>query len=407
MNRLRQQTELRDVYDKVEAGQRIDETDCLRLFQSHDLGALGAMADMVRERKVGNAAYYILNRHINYSNICILDCDFCAFYRRRRDAGAYEYNLPQMLEKARTALDLGITELHIVGGLHPSFKWNYYTEMLQELQGLDPRLHLKAFTAIEILHLSWVGKRSVPATLQALRDAGLGSLTGGGAEIFDPEVRRVICHAKETAEEWLDVHRTWHGMGGRSTCTMLIGHVEQLEHRVDHLRRLRALQDETSGFTAFVPLAFHPENNKLSHLTGPSGFDMLRTIAIARIYLDNIDHIKAYWILMGMKMAQLALSYGADDLDGTVVEEKIYHMAGARTPQEVARDELVGAIREAGRQAVRRDSLYQPVDDPVSNPPAESPTENPGDDASPVGEMDAAATANETHPGAGSEGGVA
>ncbi|MCG3149700.1 MAG: Aminodeoxyfutalosine synthase [Verrucomicrobiae bacterium] len=361
MNILIQRSELKDIYNKVEAGHRIDEADCLRLFRSNDLATIGAMADSIRQRKNGNAAFYILNRHINYSNICILDCDFCAFYRRRRDAGAYEYNLPQMIEKAREALKLGITEIHIVGGLHPSFKWEYYVEMLRELKKLDPRLHLKAFTAIEIMHLSWVGKRSVPATLAALREAGLGSLTGGGAEIFDPEVRKVICHAKESAEEWADVHRMWHKMGGRSTCTMLIGHVEQMEHRVDHLRRLRALQDETKGFTAFVPLAFHPENTKLSHLTGPSGFDMLKTLAIVRIYLDNVDHIKAYWILMGMKLAQVSLSYGVDDLDGTIIEEKIYHMAGAQTPQQMAQAEMVRAIREAGREPVQRDSLYNPV----------------------------------------------
>ncbi|HUJ73159.1 MAG TPA: aminofutalosine synthase MqnE [Verrucomicrobiae bacterium] len=359
MNKLIEQSELRDIYEKVAAGQRISDDDCLRLFRSRDLAAIGAMANRVRERKNGNVAYYILNRHVNYSNICILDCDFCAFYRRRRDAGAYEYNLPEMIDKAREALELGVTEIHIVGGLHPSFKWEYYIEMLRELKALDPHLHLKAFTAIEILHLSWVGKRSVPETLAALREAGLGSLTGGGAEIFDPEVRRVICHAKETAEEWLGVHRTWHKIGGRSTCTMLIGHVEQEHHRVDHLRRLRELQDETGGFTAFVTLAFHPENTKLAHLPGPSGFDLLRTLAIARIYLDNFDHIKAYWILMGMKLAQVSLSYGVDDIDGTIVEEKIYHMAGAKTPQRMAREELVRAIRETGREPVQRDSLYR------------------------------------------------
>jgi aminodeoxyfutalosine synthase len=361
MNTIIHQSQLRDIFDKVEAGERISDADCLRLFQSNDLAAIGTMANLVRERKNGNIAYYILNRHINYSNICILDCDFCSFYRRRRDAGAYEYNLPQMIEKAREALELGITEIHIVGGLHPSFKWDYYVEMLRELKKLDPKLHLKAFTAIEILHLSWVGKRSVPQVLADLREAGLDSLTGGGAEIFDPEVRKVICHAKESAEEWLDVHRMCHKMGGRSTCTMLIGHVENFQHRVDHMRRLRDLQDETRGFTAFVPLAFHPENNKLSHLPGPSGFDLLKTLAIARIYLDNIDHIKAYWILMGMKLAQVALSYGVDDIDGTVIEEKIYHMAGAKTPQQMAREELIKAIRDAGREPVQRDSLYRPV----------------------------------------------
>jgi aminodeoxyfutalosine synthase len=361
MNKLIERSELRDIWEKVDAGQRITEDDCARLYRSQDLAAIGAMANTVRERKNSNVAYYVLNRHINYSNLCILDCDFCAFYRRRRDAGAYEYNLPQMIEKAQEALQQGITEIHIVGGLHPSFKWDYYVEMLRSLKALDPKLHLKAFTAIEILHLSWVGKRSVLETLAALREAGLGSLTGGGAEIFDPEVRSVICHAKESAEEWADVHRTGHKMGGRSTCTMLIGHVEKNHHRVDHLRRLRELQDETNGFTAFVTLAFHPENTKLPHLPGPSGYDMLKTLAIARIYLDNIDHIKAYWILMGMKLAQVSLSYGVDDLDGTVIEEKIYHMAGAKTPQEVAREELVKAIREAGREPVQRDSLYRPV----------------------------------------------
>ena len=361
MNKLFERSELRDIYENVEAGRRIDDADCLRLFASHDLAVIGALANLVRARKTGNVAYYILNRHINYSNLCILDCEFCAFYRRRRDAGAYELTIPEMVAKARAALTFGITELHIVGGLHPSFKWDYYLEMLRVLKKLDPRLHLKAFTAIEIKHLAWVAKRSIPATLEALREAGLGSLTGGGAEIFDPEVRKVICHAKETADEWLDIHRTWHKMGGRSTCTMLIGHVETPAQRVDHLRQLRALQDETGGFTAFVTLAFHPENTKLAHLSGPSGYDLLKTLAIARIYLDNLDHIKAYWVLMGMKLAQVALSYGVDDLDGTIIEEKIYHMAGAQTPQQMAQTELVRAIREAGREPVQRDSLYQPV----------------------------------------------
>ena len=361
MNWLVDRSELKEIYLKVAAGQRIDETDCLRLFQSNDLATIGVLANQVRERKNGNRAYYILNRHINYSNICILDCDFCAFYRRRRDAGAYEYNRTEIIAKARVALQLGITELHIVGGLHPSLPWEYYVEMLRELQALDSRLHLKAFTAIEIKHLAWVGKRSIPETLAALRAAGLGSLTGGGAEIFDPAVRKIICHAKESAAEWLDVHRTWHQMGGRSTCTMLIGHVETPAQRVDHLRQLRALQDETGGFTAFVTLAFHPENTQLAHLPGPSGFDLLKTLAIARIYLDNLDHIKAYWVLMGLKLAQVSLSYGVDDLDGTIIEEKIYHMAGAQTPQQMAQAELVRAIREAGREPVQRDSLYHPV----------------------------------------------
>jgi aminodeoxyfutalosine synthase len=361
MEKLLEQSDLRDIWHKVRNGVRISEDDCLRLFRSHDLAAIGAMANFVREKKNGNTAYYIINRHINYSNICILDCDFCAFYRRRRDAGAYEFSIPEMVEKAREALKQGITEIHIVGGLHPSLKWDFYIEMLRSLKALDPNLHLKCFTAIEILHLSWVGKRSVPQVLADLREAGLGSITGGGAEIFAPEVRKVICHAKESAEEWADVHRTWHQMGGRSTATMLVGHVETIEHRVDHMRRLRALQDETRGFTAFIPLAFHPANTQLAHLPGPSGYDMLRTLAIGRIYLDNFDHVKAYWIMLSLKLAQVSLSFGVDDLDGTVIEEKIYHMAGATTPEEMTRQELIKAIRETGREPVERDSLYRPV----------------------------------------------
>lgn len=361
VNKLFQRSELKDILAKVDAGERITDAECLRLFRSHDLAVIGYMANLVRERKNGNVAYYILNRHINYSNLCVFDCDFCAFYRRRRDPGAYEYSIAEMVAKAQEALKLGITELHIVGGVHPSFKWEHYIEMLRSLRALDPDLHLKAFTAIEILHLARIGKRSVADALAALREAGLGSLTGGGAEIFDPEVRKTICHAKESAEDWLGVHRTWHKMGGLSTCTMLIGHVEKDVHCVDHLRRLRELQDETGGFTAFVTLAFHPENTKLAHLTGPSGYDLLKTLAIVRIYLDNVDHIKAYWILMGMKLAQVSLSFGVDDLDGTVVEEKIYHMAGAKTPQQMAQEKFVKAIRETGRKPVQRNSLYQIV----------------------------------------------
>jgi len=340
---------------------RISDAEALRLFQSHDLNAIGSMANAVRERKNGNVAYYILNRHINYSNLCILDCAFCAFYRRPGQEGGYELTLDQIVEKAKAALALGITEIHLVGGLHPTWKLADYVAMLRALRALDLRLHLKAFTATEIRHFARLAKRSTADVLAALRDAGLGSLTGGGAEIFAPEIRKQICGTKETADQWLEVHRTWHKMGGRSTCTMLIGHIEKFEHRVDHLRRLRELQDETGGFTAFVTLPFQPANTKLSHLPGPSGYDLLKTLAIARIYLDNFDHIKAYWISMGMKLAQVALSFGVDDIDGTVMEEKIYHMAGVQTPQEMARAELERAIREAGRDPVQRDSLYRPV----------------------------------------------
>jgi aminodeoxyfutalosine synthase len=354
-------SDLRDLHEKVTGGQRISEADALRLFESKDLNALGAIADLARQRKVGNRASYILNRYINYSNYCILSCQFCSFARKKRDADGIELNIDQILQKAREALNLGITELHIVGGLHPSLPFSYYTDMLRALRGVDPRLQLKCFTAIEILHLAWLGKKSVSDTLQALRQAGLDSLTGGGAEIFRKEVRSAIARGKESAEEYLDVHRTWHRMGGRSTCTMLYGHVESLADRVDHLRHLRQLQDETHGFVGFVPLPYQPENNEIPVQNPPTGFDGLRTIAVSRIYLDNFDHITAYWVGLGLKLAQVALSYGADDLHGTIGEEHIFHMAGARSPQLQTETELVRVIREAGLTPVQRNTFYEPI----------------------------------------------
>ena len=359
MNFLLKQSSLRDLHDKVAAGERLSETDALRLFETKDLNALGALADFARERKVGNCASYIVNRYLNYSNYCILSCQFCSFARKKRDKDGFELSIEQMVEKAREALRLGITELHIVGGLHPSLPFSYYTDMLKALRALDSRLQLKCFTAIEILHLAWLARRSVEETLRELKAAGLDSLTGGGAEIFRKEVRSQIAKGKESAAEYLDVHRTWHRMGGRSTCTMLYGHVESLADRVDHLRQLRALQDETHGFTGFVPLPYQPENNDIPVHAPPTGFDSLRTIAVARLYLDNFDHITAYWVGMGLKLAQVALSYGADDLHGTIIEEKIFHMAGATTPQQQSIAALEHAIREAGREPVQRDSYYR------------------------------------------------
>jgi len=356
-----QNHELRDLYEKVDAGQRISDEDALRLLQSKDLHALGAIADLVRTRKAGNRASYIINCYINYSNYCILSCQFCAFARKKRDADGIQYSVEEIVEKAKQASKLGITELHIVGGLHPSLPFSYYTDMLRALKALDSRLQLKCFTAIEILHLGWLAKKSVRDTLLALREAGLESLTGGGAEIFRKEVRSQIAKGKESAEEYLDVHRTWHQMGGRSTCTMLYGHVESLPDRVDHLRQLRNLQDETHGFTGFVPLPYQPENNDIPVKTPPSGFDSLRTLAVSRIYLDNFDHITAYWVGLGLKLAQVALNFGADDLHGTIVEENIFHMAGARTPQLQTEAEMIKAIREVGRIPVQRDTFYQPI----------------------------------------------
>ncbi len=375
MNFFVQRSELRDIYDKVAAGERISDAEALRMFESKDLNALGAIADLARQKKVGNRASYIVNRYINYSNYCILSCQFCSFSRKKRDADGMEFTVPQIVEKAREALKLGITELHIVGGLHPSLPFSYYTDMLQALKALDARLQLKCFTAIEILHLAWLGKRTVRQTLEELKAAGLDSLTGGGAEIFRKEVRSAIAKGKESAAEYLDVHRTWHRMGGRSTCTMLFGHVETLADRVDHLRQLRELQDETHGFTALIPLAYQPENNDIPVKTPPTGFDSLRTIAVSRIYLDNFDHITAYWIGLGLKLAQVALSYGADDIHGTIIEEHIFHMAGATSPQLQTEANMIKAIREAGRTPVQRNTFYEPIrilDDPAGAEAAEN-----------------------------------
>lgn len=356
-----QRSELRDLYDKVAAGERISEADALRLFESKDLNALGAIADLARQRKVGKRASYILNRYINYSNYCILSCQFCSFARKKRDADGFQLSIEEIVRKGREALSAGITELHIVGGLHPSLPFSFYVEMLQSLRALDSRLQLKCFTAIEILHLAWLARKSVKDTLLALKAAGLDSLTGGGAEIFRKEVRSAIAKGKESAEEYLDVHRTWHRLGGRSTCTMLYGHVESLADRVDHLRLLRALQDETRGFVGFVPLPYHPEANAIPVQHTPTGFETLRTVAVSRIYLDNFEHITAYWVGMGLKLAQVALSFGADDLHGTIIEEHIFHMAGAQSPQLQTEAAMVKSIREASCVAVQRNTFYEPV----------------------------------------------
>ena len=354
--------ELRPIAEKVEAGQRISETDALTLYRSSDLNALGIIANVLRQRKNGNFATYIHNRYINYSNICVLSCQFCAFAAKKRDAHAFEYAIDEIIGAVREALSLGITEVHMVGGLHPSLKMEWYLELLRRLRGLNSDLHIKAFTAIEVRHFAQrIFRMSIRETLETLREAGLGSITGGGAEIFDPIVRDQICRGKETAAEWLDVHRTWHQMGGRSTCTMLYGHVETFTQRVDHLRQLRKLQDETGGFTGFIPFAFEPQTTVLSHIKRASAFEQLRNLAVSRIYLDNIDHLTAYWVSLGLPLAQVSLSYGVDDLHGTILEEKIFHMAGATTPQQQTVAALEHAIREAGREPVQRDSYYRHI----------------------------------------------
>jgi len=362
MNYLLISKELRPIAEKVESGQRISEADALALYRSNDLNTLGRIANVLRERKNGNYATYIHNRYINYSNICVLSCQFCAFAAKKRDAHAFEYAIDEIIGAVREALSLGITEVHMVGGLHPSLKMEWYLELLRRLRGLNSDLHIKAFTAIEVRHFAQrIFRMSIRETLETLREAGLGSITGGGAEIFDPIVRDQICRGKETAAEWLDVHRTWHQMGGRSTCTMLYGHVETFTQRVDHLRQLRKLQDETGGFTGFIPFAFEPQTTVLSHIKRASAFEQVRNLAVSRIYLDNIDHLTAYWVSLGLPLAQVSLSYGVDDLHGTILEEKIFHMAGATTPQQQTVAALEHAIREAGREPVQRDSYYRHI----------------------------------------------
>ena len=361
LNWMIEKSELADLYDKVREGQRLDVEDALRLYQTQDLNALGALADFANNQKNNRRASYIVNRYINYSNYCILSCQFCSFSRKKRDQDGFELTLEQMQTKAREALNLGITELHIVGGLHPSLPFSYYTDMLNGLKEVSPRLQLKCFTAVEILHLAWLSKKTVEETLRELKSCGLDSLTGGGAEIFQPEVRKKIATGKESAKEYLDVHRTWHRLGGRSTCTMLYGHVETLEDRVDHMRQLRDLQDETKGFCGFVPLPYQPDNNAIPVKRPPTGNDMLRTIAVARLMLDNFDHITAYWVGMGLKMAQVALSYGADDLHGTIVEEHIFHMAGAGSPQGQTENAMRKAILEAEREPIQRNTFYEQI----------------------------------------------
>ena len=356
--------ELRPIHDKVLAGVRISDEDGLTLYQSTDLNAIGAMADVVRERKNGNVATYLLNRYINYSNVCLLNCQFCAFAAKKRDAHAFEKPISEIVANVRAALGQGITEVHMVGGLHPSLKAEWYLELLRSMKALDPKLHLKCFTAVEMRHLSKrVFKLPLAETMQILREAGLDSLTGGGAEIFDQGVRDRICFGKETGDEWIDTHRTWHRLGGRSTCTMLFGHVETLAQRVDHLRRLRELQDETGGFTGFIPFAFVPEavTRELRELPHTTGFDELRNLAVSRIYLDNFAHVTAYWVAMGLPLAQVALGYGVDDLHGTIMEEKIFQMAGAKTGQGQTVAALEKAIREAGREPMQRDSHYNRI----------------------------------------------
>ena len=352
---------LKPILEKVHRQERLSFDDGLALYRTPDILALGYMANLVRERLHGDKTYFNVNRHINPTDVCVASCRLCAFGKRAKDPTAYTMSLEQVWETAGHGYSEAVTEFHIVGGLHPELTLDWFCEMIRGLKERYPQVHLKAFTMVEIAYLAKRGKISIRETLQKLKDAGVDSMPGGGAEIFSERVRRIICDHKINGDEWLESARIAHQLGLKSNCTMLYGHIESDEDRVDHLIRLRDLQDETNGFVTFIPLAFHPDNTALHHLPKTTGFDDIKQIAVSRLMLDNIPHIKAYWIMMTPSVAQIAQRFGANDLDGTVVEEKIYHDAGATTKQHLRRQELLRLIREAGRQPVERDTAYRPV----------------------------------------------
>ncbi len=353
---------LREIRNKAEAGQRLSFDEGLHMYDpSIPLNDLGQLANLVRERINGNVAYYNINTHLNPTNVCIYRCVFCAFRSDLKSERGYLMSDDQILERGREAVENGCTEMHIVGGLHHLKKFDWYENLIRILHQAYPDLHLKAWTAVEISWFEQLLKTDVGDVLQRLVDAGLGSLPGGGAEIFHPEVRDRICEHKANTEKWFEIHRVAHQMGLKTNCTMLYGHIENAMHRIDHLVRLREQQDETGGFQTFIPLAFHPENTGLSHINKPTALMDLRTMAISRLMLDNIPHIKAYWIMLGVGTAQTALAYGADDLDGTVRHELIYHDAGATTPEMLTVERIRHLIVEAGREPVERDTVYRQV----------------------------------------------
>jgi aminodeoxyfutalosine synthase len=352
---------LDDIRQKVTAGERLSFEDGVFLYEHADVFTLGELANLVRERKNGNFAYYNVNAHLNPTNVCVYRCTFCAFRADLKSPKGYVMSDEQILERAAETEARGATELHIVGGLHHQLPYEWYLSVVRIIHQAQPRLHLKAYTAVEWDWFARLTGRPTRDILAEFKEAGLGSLPGGGAEIFHPEVRDKICEHKADAGAWIRIHREAHELGLRSNATMLYGHIEEPRHRIDHLCRLRELQDETGGFQTFIPLAFHPDNTGLSHIQKASGLMDLKTMAISRLMLDNFPHIKAYWVMLGIKTAQLALSFGADDIDGTVVHEKIYHDAGSDAPQEITVAELRRLIAEAGRVPVERDTLYHEV----------------------------------------------
>ena len=352
---------LEPIAAKVLAGERLEANDGLALYGSPDVLAVGWLANHVRERLHGDVTYFNINRHINPTNVCVAACKLCAFGRKKGDPAGYTMALEEAWQTAASGYSEAVTEFHIVGGLHPDLPLEYFLDLVRGLKERFPKVHVKAFTMVEVAYLARRAKLSIEQTLIKLREAGVDSMPGGGAEIFAPRVRSIICDHKIDGEEWLTTARLAHKLGLKSNATMLYGHIENDEDRVDHLLKLRELQDETGGFQTFIPLAFHPENTLLDHLPVTTGLTDIRQIAVSRLLLDNFAHIKAYWQMLTPKIAQIALRFGADDLDGTVIEEKIYHDAGATTPQGMTRKELCRLITEAGRIPVERDTLYHAV----------------------------------------------
>ena len=356
---------LEPIAAKVYAGERLTFDDGVLLYDSFDLPTIGALANYVREKRHGNKTYYNINLHINPTNTCFMSCKFCAFGRKAFDDGSYIRTPEDIVERARAKMPEGCTEIHLVGGLDPRLKIEYYCGYLRALKAAFPHVHIKTLTPVEVVFIAKMSKLTIGQVVERLAEAGMGSMPGGGAEIFDPEIREQICEHKCDSEGWFETHRELHKRGFKSNCTMLFGHIEEPRHRIDHLMRLRAHQDEWGGFQAFIPLSFHPANTAFAHLPGPSGFLELQTIAIARLMLDNIPHIKAYWIMMGIKQAQVAQWFGANDIDGTVVHEEIYHDAGAKTPLGMTVEQIKHQVAACGRTAVLRNTIYEEIAEPV------------------------------------------
>ncbi len=355
------QSPLSDIFSKVESEERLSFDDGIRLYQSNDLLTIGKMADLVRKRKNGLKTYFTMNQHINPTNVCRNHCLFCAFYRKDGEEGAYRMSLDTVRQKLEERIEDDIREVHIVGGLDDSLPYEYYLDVLRVVREIRPEVNIKAYTAVEIAYLAERSGKSWEAVLDDLIEVGLQAMPGGGAEIFSERVKRKLFMDKLSSEDWIRIHHLAHERGIRTNATMLYGHIETIEERVDHLVKLREGQDKSGGFLTFIPLAFHPENTKMHKLPQATGFDDLKNIAISRLMLDNFDHIKAYWVMLSTRIAQIALSFGADDIDGSVVEERIYHMAGADTAQMMTRKQLRHLISECGLEPVERDALYHVI----------------------------------------------